>query len=85
MQTTDEVHILVPTKQDVHKSDLSFQVHPKRLKLTVKGDSLLSGDLPEAVDIDGTTSSLTTPHDLSTYHSICAQSQSAMCRVLLGL
>ena len=60
MQTTDEVHILVPTEQDIHKSDLSFQVHPKRLKLTVKGNPLLSGDLPEAVDIDGTTSTLAT-------------------------
>lgn len=55
MQTTDEAHLLVPTEQDVHKEDISFQVHPKRLTLTVKGESLLSGDLPEAVDIDGMT------------------------------
>ena len=53
MQTTDEAHLLVPTEPDVHKSDISFQVHPNRLMLTVKGDSLLSGDLPEAVNIDG--------------------------------
>ncbi len=53
LQTTDEVHLLVPINADVHKADLSFQVHPNRLKLTVKGESLLSGDLPEAVNIDG--------------------------------
>ena len=55
MQTTDEAHLLVPTEPDVHKEDISFQVHPKRLTLKVKGESLLSGDLPEAVDIDGMT------------------------------
>lgn len=41
------------TDPDVHKSDVSFQVHPNRLTLKVKGDPLLSGDLPEAVNIDG--------------------------------
>lgn len=55
MQTTDEAHLLVPTQPDVHKKDISFQVHPNRLKLTVKGESLLSGDLPEAINIDGMT------------------------------
>lgn len=55
MQTTDEAHLLVPTAPDVHKKDISFQVHPNRLTLTVKGESLLSGDLPEAVNIDGMT------------------------------
>ena len=55
MQTTDEAHLLVPTEPDVHKNDISFQVHPNRLTLTVKGESLLSGDLPEAVNIDGMT------------------------------
>ena len=53
LQTTDEVHLLVPTQPDIQKSDLSFQVHPNRLKLIVKGENLLSGDLPEAVNIDG--------------------------------
>ena len=53
LQTTDEVHLLVPTTDDVQKADLNFQVHPNRLKLTVKGETLLSGELPEAVDIDG--------------------------------
>lgn len=53
LQTTDEVHLLVPISADVHKADLSFQVHPNRLKLTVKGESLLAGDLPEAVNIAG--------------------------------
>ena len=55
MQTTDEAHLLVPTAPGVHKKDISFQVHPSRLTLTVKGESLLSGDLPEAVNIDGMT------------------------------
>lgn len=55
LQTVDEVHLLVPTPQDVHKSDVSFQVHPTRLQLTVKGETLLSGDLPEPVEIDGMT------------------------------
>lgn len=55
MQTVDEAHLLVPTKPDVHKKDISFQVHPNRLTLKVKGESLLSGDLPEAVNIDGMT------------------------------
>lgn len=53
VQNTDEVHLLLRTDPDVHKSDVSFQVHPNRLTLTVKGDPLLSGDLPEAVNIDG--------------------------------
>lgn len=53
LQTTEEVHLLVPTESEVNKSDLSFQVHPQRLHLAVKGESLLSGDLPESVDIDG--------------------------------
>lgn len=55
MQTVDEAHLLVPTKPDVHKKDISFQVHPNRLTLKVKGESLLSGALPEAVNIDGMT------------------------------
>lgn len=53
LQTTNEVHFLVTTQPGIQKSDLSFQIHPNRLNLTVKGESLLSGDLPEAVDIDG--------------------------------
>lgn len=53
LQTTDEVHLLVPTNDAIQKADLNFQVHPNRLKLTVKGETLLSGELPEAVDIDG--------------------------------
>ena len=61
LQTVDEVHILVPTDEGVQKSDLSFQVHPQRLSLTVKGESLLSGDLPEAVDVDGMRSCLALP------------------------
>ena len=58
LQTTEEVHLLVPAEQEVHKSDLSFQVLPQKLHLAVKGETLLSGDLPESVDMDGM-------HDLS--------------------
>ena len=53
LQTTEEVHLLVPTEQEVHKSDLSFQVLPQKLHLAVKGETLLFGDLPESVDTDG--------------------------------
>lgn len=61
VQNTDEVHLLLRTDPDVHKSDVSFQVHPNRLTLTVKGDPLLSGDLPEAVNIDGMNNSHPSP------------------------
>ena len=53
LQTTDEVHLQIPTERDIRKSDLHFQVHPRRLKLTVKDKVMLEGDLPEAIDIDG--------------------------------
>lgn len=53
VQTVEDVYFLIPTEEDVQKPDLSLQVFPNRLDLKVKGDTLLSGDFPEAVDVDG--------------------------------
>ena len=55
------------TDPDVHKSDVSFQVHPNRLTLSVKGDPLLSGDLPEAVNIDGMIQHAFMQHTVSAF------------------
>ena len=80
LQTTEEVHLLVPAEQEVHKADLSFQVHPQRLHLEVKGETLLSGDLPESVDIDGM-------HGILHMHATSRQACNSHClsRLLLGL
>lgn len=83
MQTTDEAHLLVPTEPDVHKEDISFQVHPKRLTLTVKGESLLSGDLPEAIDIDGTMLGTEATCKSLAMPAFAASSMTLVCRFLL--
>ena len=53
IQNPEEALFLLPTEQDIQKSDLSVQFLPSKLKLKVKGETLLSGDLPEDIDTDG--------------------------------
>eukprot|EP00879_Flechtneria_rotunda_P011269 GHRR01011771.1.p1 GENE.GHRR01011771.1~~GHRR01011771.1.p1 ORF type:complete len:328 (+),score=115.83 GHRR01011771.1:407-1390(+) len=50
-QTTDEVRIKVPVAAGVRGKDVSFEVHPTRLKLDVAGQCLLQGQLTEEGNI----------------------------------
>jgi hypothetical protein len=54
-QTTDEVLIKVPIAADVKGKDVKFEVHPKRLQLQAKSNTLLEGSLADAgeIDLDG--------------------------------
>lgn len=47
-QSTDEVFIKVPVDDSVRGKEVSFEVHPTRLQLAVRGDTLLEGSLTDA-------------------------------------
>ncbi len=51
-QTTDEVMLRVPVPADVRGREVSFDIHPNRLSLGVRGSSLLSGSLADAGSIN---------------------------------
>eukprot|EP01026_Neomeris_dumetosa_P078548 TRINITY_DN8502_c0_g2_i3.p1 TRINITY_DN8502_c0_g2~~TRINITY_DN8502_c0_g2_i3.p1 ORF type:complete len:356 (+),score=53.95 TRINITY_DN8502_c0_g2_i3:118-1185(+) len=51
-QDTVEVFIGVPVDLGVHKRDINFEIHPKRLKLYVKNEMMLEGSLEDVGDID---------------------------------
>lgn len=54
LQTVDEVHILVPVDSDLRKQEVKWEVHPTRLRLQARGETLLEGDFgDERVDVDG--------------------------------
>eukprot|EP01025_Chloroclados_australasicus_P022400 TRINITY_DN23111_c0_g1_i1.p1 TRINITY_DN23111_c0_g1~~TRINITY_DN23111_c0_g1_i1.p1 ORF type:complete len:375 (+),score=62.16 TRINITY_DN23111_c0_g1_i1:68-1126(+) len=46
-QDTDEVFIGVPIEDNIHKNDIYFEIHPKRLKLHVKNEMMLEGSLED--------------------------------------
>lgn len=46
-QNTDDVIINVPVAEDVKGRDIDFEVHPKRLSLKIKGETVLQGDLSD--------------------------------------
>eukprot|EP01023_Acetabularia_acetabulum_P013023 TRINITY_DN1617_c0_g1_i1.p1 TRINITY_DN1617_c0_g1~~TRINITY_DN1617_c0_g1_i1.p1 ORF type:complete len:345 (+),score=64.07 TRINITY_DN1617_c0_g1_i1:159-1193(+) len=50
-QDTDEVFIGVPVDMDVRKRDIDFEIHPKRLKLSIKGEMMLEGSLHDVGSI----------------------------------
>eukprot|EP01024_Parvocaulis_polyphysoides_P065253 TRINITY_DN7607_c1_g2_i1.p1 TRINITY_DN7607_c1_g2~~TRINITY_DN7607_c1_g2_i1.p1 ORF type:complete len:356 (+),score=45.45 TRINITY_DN7607_c1_g2_i1:25-1068(+) len=50
-QDTDEVFIGVPVDLNVHKRDIYFEIHPKRLKLYVNNEMMLEGNLDDAGSI----------------------------------
>lgn len=47
-QTTDEVLIKVPVDASVRGKEVDFEVHPTRLRLAVRGNTLLEGSLLDA-------------------------------------
>jgi hypothetical protein len=47
-QTPDEVLITVPVEADVRGKEVVFEVHPTRLRLAVRGNTLLQGGLQDA-------------------------------------
>lgn len=50
-QNTDEVQMRVPVDASVRGRDVSLEVHPLRLKLTVEGATLLEGRLEDVGSI----------------------------------
>lgn len=52
-QSTTEVDIFVAIDEDTKASDISFEVHPHRLRLSAGSEEILAGSLPERVSIDG--------------------------------
>lgn len=81
-QNTDEVIVKVPVGADVRGRDVQFDIHPTRLKLTVKGTPLLEGGLTDAgeVNVDSTCSAPVAPLAVP---QVCtparAQSVAALC------
>lgn len=51
----EEVSIKVDVEGEVHKTDVNFEVHPKRLSLIIKNENCLSGPLNDVgeINIDG--------------------------------
>lgn len=47
-QTPDEVLIKVPVQGSVRGKEVDFEVHPTRLRLAVRGNTLLEGGLQDA-------------------------------------
>ncbi|KAK9816585.1 hypothetical protein WJX72_002282 [[Myrmecia] bisecta] len=53
-QSVDEVDILMAVPADLQRRDVTWEVHPSRLKLQAAGEVLLEGDFgQEKVDLDG--------------------------------
>ncbi|GIL57128.1 hypothetical protein Vafri_12342 [Volvox africanus] len=50
-QTTDEVQVEVPVAEGVRGRDVTLEVHPRRLRLAVRGQSVLSGSLADAGEV----------------------------------
>lgn len=53
-QTVHEVLIRVPVAEGTKKKDMTLEIHPKRLLLTVRGEQVLAGDYGDkSVLVDG--------------------------------
>ncbi|KAK9822024.1 hypothetical protein WJX74_001529 [Apatococcus lobatus] len=52
-QSTTDVDIFVAIDDDTKSSDIDFEVHPQRLRLSAGRGEILAGSLPERVSIDG--------------------------------
>ncbi|GLI64268.1 hypothetical protein VaNZ11_007483 [Volvox africanus] len=50
-QTTDEVQVEVPVAEGVRGRDVTLEVHPRRLRLAVRGQPVLSGSLADAGEV----------------------------------
>ncbi|EFJ50807.1 hypothetical protein VOLCADRAFT_120616 [Volvox carteri f. nagariensis] len=50
-QTTDEVLVEVPVAAGVRGRDVSFEIHPRRLRLAVEGQAVLEGGLADAGEV----------------------------------
>jgi hypothetical protein len=52
-QDTDNVNVGVVVSEEVSGKDIDLEVHPRRMRLTVKGAVALEGDFAEKVVPDG--------------------------------
>lgn len=52
-QDVDEVHLLVPVPQEVHKADVHFKVFTGRLELAINKQDYLTGSLDKPVNPEG--------------------------------
>ncbi|KXZ47378.1 hypothetical protein GPECTOR_36g99 [Gonium pectorale] len=50
-QTTDEVQVTVPVPEGVRGRDVKFEIHPRRLRLAVRGEAVLEGSLADAGEV----------------------------------
>ena len=62
-QSTDSISVGVIISEETRGKDIKLEVHPRRMKLTIHGDTALEGDFKEKVEPDGSFFSIEEQND----------------------